>query len=324
MICAFEIPADPEQIAPWLESHLLGLDLAALVAELAAVHGDKPARQPQLEEVLGEDLPRVLTAGLTVLRPQQLQRLLQNPRLLLQLQSRIFVEGDTFWEQDKQLSDELGELVDRGWNRVRGFLNEQQRKSHSEVATHTAESSRPAAPASSAPGSRATASGSAQSARRSWFNNPLLVSVCTAAAVVATIFLIDPSALRSPDQVAQGWGWQKPGAIDDTATPSEYLDGLATAAQDWFNKRPETPQELAQRILTFRQGCSQLILSDHRPLAAEDREWLVERCQVWAGKLDEHVAALESGVDVATVRGAADETINKLVTALRKRAEAVS
>jgi hypothetical protein len=63
---------------------------------------------------------------------------------------------------------------------------------------------------------------------------------------------------------------------------------------------------------------------DHRPLAATDRDWLKERCRLWAGKLDAHLASIESGGDVPSVRQDADDTIRKLMDALRARSEGVA
>ena len=69
---------------------------------------------------------------------------------------------------------------------------------------------------------------------------------------------------------------------------------LPSAASDWFKKRPEEPAAVAKRITEFRQGCSMLILAKHAPLSPEDRQWLVERCRLWARKLDDHLVALEA------------------------------
>jgi hypothetical protein len=102
--------------------------------------------------------------------------------------------------------------------------------------------------------------------------------------------------------------------------PAAYLDRLADAAADWFRARPDEPIALARRLAELREGCSVLILSEHRPLSPEDRTWLVERCRSWAAKLDAHLTAVEAGEDPAKVRAAADETVNRLIAALRERA----
>ena len=121
-----------------------------------------------------------------------------------------------------------------------------------------------------------------------------------------------------------GWGWDRPGALKSNIPADEYLNSLADSANEWFNKRPESPRDLATRIAQFRKGCSTLILADHQPLAEEDRTWLVEKCRAWAEKLDAHLVAIEAGQEVDSVRAAADETINKLMTAMRNRASEIA
>ncbi|MDA1018483.1 MAG: hypothetical protein O3A00_29005 [Planctomycetota bacterium] len=74
----------------------------------------------------------------------------------------------------------------------------------------------------------------------------------------------------------------------------------------------------------FRIGCDALIRAKHSPLKPEDRDWLIERCKTWSGNLNEHIAALEGGADVMETRSAADETIHKLMNAIRTRGAAIA
>jgi hypothetical protein len=148
----------------------------------------------------------------------------------------------------------------------------------------------------------------------------------SAAAVVVAVVTISqrpdrdrkgngPNVASSP-----GWGWNRPDALPQDLPRNAYLNHLADAAHAWFNQRPDDPVALAKRIAEFRQGCSVLIQSPHRPLPADDRAWLVDKCRAWAAKLDAHLAAIQSGQDALKVRGEADETINRLIAALRERA----
>ena len=59
-----------------------------------------------------------------------------------------------------------------------------------------------------------------------------------------------------------------------------------------FPPSPDDTEGLVRRIAEFRQGCSVLIESPHKPLPDTDRTWLVEKCRAWAAKLDAHLAAL--------------------------------
>jgi hypothetical protein len=123
---------------------------------------------------------------------------------------------------------------------------------------------------------------------------------------------VAPRAPSSPQ-----WAWNKPGALPQNVPADAYLTGLADAAHEWFNQRPDEAASLARRMGEFRQGCSVLILSDHASLPPEDRRWLVERCRDWAAKLDKQLAALENGADVLQVRSEMDDLIAQLSRALR-------
>jgi hypothetical protein len=304
-LIALEIPEDIAATAGWLEHHLVGLELAALVAELEAAHGlADPALS--LEQLLGQRRDAVLAKGLGGLPPDRLRQLLLHPRLLLDLQEMIVVSGGPFWQElaaSNPMGSEQRLALDRSWSAIAPAL------------TGEDDSALPARAGSAA-------------ARRSVLKLPWrgLISLAAAATVLLGVFLF----VRGPGgdghqpqpvlTARSGWGWNRPDALPQNLSAAAYFTRLADSAQEWFTKRPAEPLELARRIAEFRQGCSVLILSPHRPLSAEDRTWLVDKCRAWATKLDAHLAAIEAGQDVLKVRGEADETVNKLIAALRERA----
>ena len=80
-------------------------------------------------------------------------------------------------------------------------------------------------------------------------------------------------------------------------------------------------QRAGRRLREFRRGCETLINAPHTQLSEEDREWLIKRCREWKKKIAEHERTLRSGAKtVEEVRSDADETVRKLMAALRKRA----
>ena len=79
-LVALEIPDDPALLLGWLEGHLVNRDLAALVAELEAVHGEQPDNF-SLTDVLRDRRDAVLSRGLASLPAEGLKSLLRNPRL---------------------------------------------------------------------------------------------------------------------------------------------------------------------------------------------------------------------------------------------------
>lgn len=285
---ALDIPESHADRVAWLERLIAGPELGDVAAELAVVHGAATNGQT-LDGLLGGAKQAVIDKGLAALPEPAFQQLLGHPTLLLQLQERVLAAASPYWDK----------LLGR----------------HDEVVTR---SRRIAARTLSAIGALDEARTPPPSGG-SWLTHPLLVCLVTAAAVAGILFGVQPWQ-PTPTPVAAGWGWSKPGAINATLTPHDYLRSLAVAAEDWFKKRPDDAAGVALRIAQFRQGCSQLILAEHRPLAPEDKVWLVERCQAWAKKLDDHLAAVESGRAPAEVRAEADVTIKKLVDAINTRA----
>lgn len=294
---SLDIPETQRELVAWLESHLLGMQLGDLVSELQAVHElgglTSPARlgsnSASLEQVCGGKLANVLQHGLGTLDVDQLRQLLQHPQLLLSLQDEIVQHGGEHWMQRPLRREEEVALASQ-WKLLESVMS----------------------PPVIAPAPAAV--------QRGWFGRAAIAAVLSAAATLTIAFSLRDRLVPGP---APGWGWEKPGALAVRLPPREYLNHLADAAQDWFKKRPENAPDLARRIAQFRQGCSTLILAEHAGLAPADRDWLRERCRAWATKLDGHLAAIEAGDDVAAVRAAADETVNKLIKAIRDRASSV-
>lgn len=287
-----DIPESQAERVGWLERLIAGPDLGDVAAELAALHGDGTDGQT-LEQVLGAELSGVVEQGLGILSANTLTQLLRQPTLLLKLQERVLAENRPYWER----------LLERNY-------------------TLTAASDRIASRTQAAVEALSGTPGGEAAPASSWLTHPLLVALVTAAAVGGIWFGVQ-SRQPPPAPVAVGWGWSKPGALNQTLTPSDYLKSLAVAAGEWDKKRPEDAASIALRIAQFRQGCTQLILAEHRPLAPADREWLVGKCREWAQKLDAHLAAIEAGRPALEVRTEADVTISKLITALNTRAESV-
>ncbi len=222
-------PHSPDQLAGWLEQHLVGLELAALVAELAARRESGPA--PSLRALLGPYLPEVLGGGLGVLPAQLLRELCCHPRALLELQKLVLSEGGVYW------------------GRVSATLQEE-------------------APAPRAP-----------------------------------------------------WGWSSTDAMTGEASRAAYLHRLANGAQEWFDRRPAQAPQVGQRLGEFRQGCSRLIFATHDALPLREQEWLRARGRLWGQQVDQHLVALEKGLAPGRVCHEMDDTVRRIVEALRARAE---
>jgi hypothetical protein len=65
-------------------------------------------------------------------------------------------------------------------------------------------------------------------------------------------------------------------------------------------------------------------VAGHAGLPPAERDWLVERCRAWAGKLDDASHALEDGATVDGLRDDVDAIVRGLIAALRDRARSAA
>jgi hypothetical protein len=317
-----DIPDNAADLPAWLERHVAGNQLAALVAELTAANGPGPAGA-SLAEVLGPDTDAVRTGGLARLSPDSLRALLSRPSLLLALQEWAILEGGPYWQRLFEVAP-ADPAVERGAARLEQFL--------------TGDPVRPAADPAPRP-------------RLAWYQQPWFVALATAACVLLAVYVvrmalpdggnrhkpgevagITPGENKgtSPDvhgvlkppqgQLATTWGWDRPDALKMDVTARMYLENLATAADEWSRKKPETAPDLARRLNEFRAGCSTLILTTHTPLNERDRIWLTDRCHEWALDIDKALTKLEEEGHVEAVREDADRLVARIVKSLRDRA----
>ncbi len=360
---AMEIPETHTELVDWLEHHLVGLDLAALVAELAAVHAsvgptnaDHSTGEPDATSavsVLGGHIPEVMDGGLTVLETQQVRALLQHPRSLLELQELVLTSGGAHWDKrmEETASDEFQRIADTGWRRMKLTIAPPVGLSegNGQISSAAADTVSGDAPTEVAPPTLRLSEAREQRAAAAPARSVGPAVLATAAMFLLGAFGLQqagmislnldqgqPLAHNPPDVPTpadptpatpapqSGWGWDRPGAIPNDVAPNAYLTTLAHGADEWFNKRPTDPEGVKKRISDFRKGCSTLIASSHEPLAEEDRTWLVDKCKKWRDKLDEHLAALDAGEVPLTVRAAADETVTKLIKAMRARADGLA
>jgi hypothetical protein len=292
------IPDDVARLPAWLEEHIVGGALRALVSELAAVHRATPPRE-SVRDLLGPLLPAVLERGLAALPPEVLTHLLQQPYHLLELQGIVLLEGGSYWDTIHRPAA-FGARVRDSNSRVEAALfgpdREASAQSFREPAPHVA---------------------------RGVGRFRTFRIVAAAAAVVFVVTFVGTRWLVPRSAVpAATWGWMKPDAFPAHMDRAAYLNRLADGADEWFAVRPVDAPAAAKRLAEFRAGCSALLLAEHPTLPPSDRAWLQERCRVWRKAFDDHLARLEDTGDVAAVLSAADATVHQLSAALRTRAAA--
>jgi hypothetical protein len=325
---------------------LVGCNLAELVAELCAIFPPKDDHWPTLEELLGPQLGRIVREGSDSISTDDLQKLLQNPLLLLDLQQHILIDGGSSWQDSSLDSVDISGIADKCESAIFETLDskmviddeslsvidvpkplpsrESRRSSADTIHLAETPTATPAPQRGPGPDRRpsfASANKAApvvakapSRAGRGWLTGTLVAALALVAG-----FAGGREWQSRQTAVAGGWGWNRPDAMGGELSREAYLGRLADTADQWFRVKPESSVELAARVAEFRQGCSRLLLTNHAPLGSTDKEWLAERCRKWSGKFDEHLAALERGADAKQVRHAADDTVKKLVAALRER-----
>lgn len=92
----YNMPTELLELQAWLERHITGTELSTLVAELKLMGANN---SESLQQMLGSQMDEVLESGLETLNREQVQRLLNSPDALLELQSEAFIHGSWYWQQ---------------------------------------------------------------------------------------------------------------------------------------------------------------------------------------------------------------------------------
>jgi hypothetical protein len=286
----FNIPDTTPELATWLERQIVGLDLLMLTAYLmeAGEVAENTSTSKTLEGELGNQLPIVLSDGLRGLEPDSLHRLLQSPKLLLDLQQRIFVDGGRYWDsvprtsEHREAADRLSKVIA---SRFGGT---------DEIGTRTAQQRH-------------------EAIRPSYRSHRIL----GAAFAVAAALMIAIGIWRMQPSSTNRWGFDRPGVLTQALTADAYLDMLASAADEWFNRQPSTEEDLRVRLTDFRNGCTTLLNAQHTQLAIQDKAWLLEQCRRWRKEIDSLLLALDGGASVDDTRREADALAKRISGALR-------
>lgn len=244
--------------------------------------GESAEPTPSLNQLLGSSRDLMLEQGLGILNDAQRTQLLAHPELLYELQELVYGSGGDYWM--RLLTRDSDRRAAQGqWPRIQQAIE-------------------PTADRAKEPMSRR--------------------SIVVAIMSLAAALLIGFFAMKS--QLGLGsYGWNKPGVFDVALAKPEYLNHLADRADEWFDAKPTTAPQLATRMREFRESCDKLIAAEHPQLPDADRDWLRERCGVWSKKIDASLANLNGdSTQVAAVQTEMNETVNKLITALRERAKA--
>jgi hypothetical protein len=294
------VPDDPDLLPGWLEERLVGGELRALVAELAALHNAAPPQNSIRDQLGPAAVEAILRNGFSALGPAEgqklAQHLLRQPYHLLELQALVLAEGGPYWDalpRPPELLDQVARGREPLARKLLGPLVE-------------------------------TSPSRSNERKAAWYRSTWVAVAATAAlvffATVTAMKLFPPTPPTPGPSAAVQWGWAKPGGIPTESDRGKYLAALADRAEEWFEEQPADAPALARRLAEFRQGCSAFLFAPHTPLAPELRDELRRKCRDWAQKFESYLATLEAGQDPAAVRAQADVTVRKLIDTLRAEA----
>jgi hypothetical protein len=312
LLPALCLPDDRSEWPAWLEQQLMGYNLTTLCRQLVTLGGKHPP-QLTLSELLGNQRDTVLEQGLSVpLSDGQIQRLVQNPALLLELQELILEEGGEYWTLVHPTSS------------VSKSLESVRRKVLSQIRPTTEPSSveqalKPERFRTSDVGStpdlrRAESSENKTKREGSWYWLGALLA--TAAAIL--LIVMNPFQ-RSRDQ-AEFFAAAELRIPAETADAS--LSRIADRIEKDWNTKPVTDNaSLLGRLIAFRDSCDYLI--DGRLDAAlqglpeAKLTDLKERCKKWKGQAETMIADLQGESPSENLIDKADELMGRLKKILR-------
>jgi len=297
-LISFDMPDTFDKLFPWLERQIVGHNLAELVAELAAIHQARTLPADSVINILGGTvLEDVLSSGLKKLPEEKISELINQPYYLLDLQELIMSNGGPYWRQIPR-SDEAQAASKLSWQLLRPKLTE----------TPPTTSRQPASGEVAMP-SELLPEGSAWY----WQPWPWVVNIATAAAVFVAVyyaFRLEPGEYKPQTSTLV---WTSPEDLSRPASPEQYWQRLASVKQWWFSEKPANKVQLALRMGQLSEGCSVLILHEHKPLSPADADQLTKKCREWATELNRYIAELQGeNADVQEIQKKTDAWVNRV------------
>lgn len=298
-LISFDLPDSLDELAPWLEAQIVGLHLAELVAELAAIQQVRNLPADSVRNILGDStLQDLKSSGLKMLPAKTIRKLIHQPYYLLDLQELILSEGGRYWQQVPR-SDEAQAASKISWQLLQPKLTENPLATSSQAA-----SAEVAMPSASHP----------EASAWYWRPWPWVVNIATAATVFVAVyyaFRVAPDDLNKPQ--TSKLVWTSPDDLSRPTSPEQYWRRLASVKQWWFSEKPANKVQLALRMGQLSEGCSVLILQEHKPLPPADADRLTKKCREWASELNGYIAELQGvNADVQEIQKKADAWVNRV------------
>jgi hypothetical protein len=294
-----DIPENETELRPWLESLLVSRDFGDLVSQLAFLRQGVPAvESPAMSE---ENKEAIINSGLSVIGQDQYRHLLKNPELLIELNERIFEIGAEYWmsklEPATAKEDQFFKSSAASILGTQSLSNSQNGAGDLSRATKSAPST------------------TGVSRRQ------LFAIAASILAVLCGVYFVQSAGSVNDTP----WGWQSAQAMPEGGSAERYLESLSDSAEEWFDQKSGTPEQLATNLQSLSTGCQRLIDAPHQPLTAEQRAWLIEKCELWKEDIDQLLADAKvldgEPRKMIIVKNAADDLVSKIALALTNKSK---
>lgn len=286
---SLSLPENPEQLADWLEALLCSEDLAQAAVDWEVLAGDQRDSAPiTLERLSDTQLAEIDAKGLKSLPEDTLRQLMASPVALLELQEHIFAASSPYW-QTRLASQPSPSSHEARWSQIERGLDVRPELPESKKRPEGGQG-------------------------KVWTG--LGIFVALAASIAVGAFVVQPSP------TPKGWGFNQPGILETAQTEDQLLETLADAAHAWFNKRPQTREELVTRLKQFDAGCQTLLSAKLAPLSPEAHQTVDAACQKTRQQIATYLTELEQGSDLSATQAAADQTMTTLEQSFRQLTKA--
>ncbi|MEW4561062.1 hypothetical protein AB1K70_00960 [Bremerella sp. JC770] len=281
-LTSLNIPEDPQLLAEWLEALICSDELSLAAVQWEVLAG--PRTDTETMTWAETQLAEIDAVGLKSLPEDELRQLMSQPSALLELQEHILAECPPYW-QNRLQGDPSSTSADAIWARVESQLD-------------------------ASPASPAVVEAKQHKSPRLWSGLGAVLAI--AACLMIGVWVMQPPAKPT------GWGFNAPGVLESARSEDELLETLADATHAWFNKRPETREDLELRLKQFDAGCQKLLAAELAPLQQSTHTAVDEICQKTRDAIAGYLVQLDEGGDPLAIRGEADQTVTTLEETLRK------
>ncbi len=285
-------PEDDSAIGQWMQKILLSGSMKQWVAELWAMQQIETTQSVDsrldFSKWLEGKQETLTQSGLSTISRKDLQRLLQRPWLLFELQRFLLTQQSEGWlEQEME-------------NPVNNESELQRTRVALMLGPDAVRLNRDAGHIHLMP----------------WWKKRSAVVAATVLLLGAFVFGV--LIQKQPERNTNQWNWQIDMPASEMNDSQEYLTALAMSAEGWFNTQSSDAATLVRQLSNLQSNLEYLKSTALPRLKTADQKWLSERLSEWNTKREE----LESKVRInpEATRIEADKLVTEIISLLYQRA----